>query len=234
MNKKRIEEIIGAAFGENVGELGQLTDAERRELETAQKMKQGLASLKDVPDHQLSNERLRNAILGSQVQRRPRFALWSYGSAAVACLAVALLAIQSMNSRVVPPSIDNDVDSNGTSETLALKENNASDPVGQTDIRRTNNIVSNDSPSVRRNPTPDASLSLDDVDAEYRALKDGGTYSTMVSGLDFGPADGVVMQPAAMAAGPESVVVVDSATLTNNGAARAKEVASNSDVVFGG
>lgn len=275
MKDKRIEEILSAAFGEYKGDLGNLTEAERHELETGRLIKRGLASLKDVPEHQLSNERLRDAItakmsdaerrefeagvliseglpslkdvpehqlsnerlrdaiLGGQVTQRRRFAPWSFATATVAVVAIALVAIQTLNR----PTVGNDrvVSNSGNDAPSAttLADNSATPPTGQSDVMRTNNIVSNSEPVVTKKPTAEATPTVE-LEAEYRELLDGGPYSILIKSISLGPTEEVSVAPAAMTSEREPVVVVDSATLSDNGAARAKEVASYGDVVFGG
>ena len=95
MKNRRIDEILKSAFGELDGDLGQLTDVERSELESMRTVREGLAELKHVPECQLSNERLQNAILSNAVKPR-RVNSWSVATAAVACFAIALIAIRGV------------------------------------------------------------------------------------------------------------------------------------------
>jgi hypothetical protein len=89
-----------------------------------------------------------------------------------------------------------------------------------------NNLVRNETSAQR--PSPETSMSANDVDAEYRRLS--GPLNMILANGDFH-----IEEPASETTEERApVVVVDSSTVSDNGAARAKEVASYADVVFGG
>ena len=101
---------------------GDLSDAESVALESQasldphlqktlseyRSIREGLRSLANVPDHQLSNERLRDAILGTGLRPKPVRTMdfsWLWMSGAAAALAVGLMVIlhrgRSMNPELV-------------------------------------------------------------------------------------------------------------------------------------
>jgi hypothetical protein len=65
LNKRKEDRLIQMAFGEFGAEIGTPEkEADRKMLETYSTLRKSLVEARDIPDHQLSNERLRHAILG--------------------------------------------------------------------------------------------------------------------------------------------------------------------------
>ena len=74
--------------------VGELTPEALRRMRRFEAMRGGLASLSDIPDHQLSSERLRQRILGAGLKpagsNAPRWGwLWAPAATAVATFAIA-------------------------------------------------------------------------------------------------------------------------------------------------
>lgn len=270
MKNKRIDEILKSAFGEMNRGIGPLDEEERVEFEKARAIREGLAalkdvpecqlsnerlrdavmaqmtnaqrnefrlsntihagldSLKDVPEHQLSNERLQTAILATAVQPR-RFNGWSLATAGVACLALGLVALRAMTpTQTEAPVVRNEP----TVAPFATGPDNASAlENGQTQIEAPNTGGSSSAPtlvakSVERETAP--------MDPEYRLSE--SALAGIVKSMDFSateePEPMATMKTDATA--KDSIVVVDPNSRTRNGAAKATEMASYGDVVFGG
>jgi hypothetical protein len=238
MNNKRIEEILSAGFGDHDGELGQLTDAERRELTAAKHMKQGLGALRDVPECQLSNERLRNAILASAVQPR-RFSAWNLASVAVACVAVAVVAVQTLSlpERSTPVAINDDREVGTVPSGTLGTDNGSTNAAVQTDTKDSETLVAKAGGS-RSPATSLENLSVPEAfEPAYRKNESEDDFASIIRDISISAETTSVNVVPPTVSEPEEhepLVVVDSASVSRNGAARAKEVASYGDVVFGG
>lgn len=231
MKNNRFDEILNAGFGDHEGNLGELTVSERRELEQAKAMKEGLKALKEVPEHQLSNDRLRNAILGQAVKPR-RSVFWSYAGATAMVAVVGFIALKLVSPDNVRPQVasnsGHEVQGGSAPEDVdAVGGNTSSDSVGQSNMKRETIVAAADT----NDGSPDLGYTAVDalvMEPEYRANMEEGLAPTLQNAsLVEAPA----IESASMS-GP--VVVVESGSTTPNGAAMAREVESYGNVVFGG
>ncbi|MCH7945612.1 MAG: hypothetical protein IIC73_06305, partial [Armatimonadetes bacterium] len=95
MKRRRRDKILTTAFGDGDAlDLNGLTDEERAEFEDARHMSEGLKTLREVPECQLSTERLVAAVLSNAVKKRQTFG-WGYAAAAAAFVGMAFFALQS-------------------------------------------------------------------------------------------------------------------------------------------
>jgi hypothetical protein len=265
MNNKRIDNVIGAAFGEaHVGELNaaekaefakaqalrkglaslkdvpphqlsnerlrdallaSMTPAQRAEFDAGQKVSAGLKALRDVPQHQLSNERLRDAILGTVASRRRHG--WAYATATLACIAVALVAVRNLGPAEPSPAHNDTpfVASGLDGSTAPDERQSAVRPAAQpTPVER----------PAQRNPRSRVVAN----GPAYHELADPSNFEDIVRNISFDVAEDVAAPAGMEAAAPSTdrtaLVVVDSASTTPNGAAKATELSSYGDVVFGG
>jgi hypothetical protein len=261
---KRIDEILKSAFGEMNRGIGPLNDEERVEFEKARAIREGLVALKDVPEcqlsnerlrdavlasmsnaqrnefrlsntihdgldalkdvpeHQLSNERLQTAILATAVQPR-RFNGWSLATAGVACLAIGLVALRASTPEPTQPTV---VRNEAVEPTPSGPDNTSVSATGQSKIDVPTREAES-SPLVVKNQTAP-------TDPDYRLS--ANAFSDYVRSMDIESSEPPVA-PDAVDAGFEStetIVVVDPNSRTRNGAARATEMASYGNVVFGG
>jgi hypothetical protein len=211
--------------------LGRMTDAERSEHERMQVVHDGMRALKDVPECQLSNERLKDAILGSAVRPR-RISAWSVATAGVACAAIALIALRGMGG---PLERDMVVVNDPASTAGPLGSDNASSILGEQSKIFT-------PPSTRVSETSDeggsdvavAPVVTEPSGPEFH--KGTGEFGNLISNRDLVQDPEVAITPVALTstAEREVVVVVDPDSVTRNGAAKATEMDSYSNVVFGG
>lgn len=247
MKNHHDESIIALAFGE-------LTEAEATKLkaeiagnEESRELLAGYAAMKEdlkrleVPPHQLSTERLRDAILGQGLKPKPVFP-WKLAWMPVAAAAVAVLASQFMGS-------GRDAGSVAISTTDSAKSASALDP------------------SLRFDPVGDLVLeSLPDLRDELppanetvRAEKSGNTKNlsynrrssrraeTRVAVMDSA-AKTVTEKPSAdsfdTTTAPfygdneskegSAIVLIEKERDTNTGASRAIEISDPNNVVIGG
>ena len=264
MNKKRIDEVLKAAFGE--GELRIATDAERAELRLANRLRDGLSALKEVPEHQLSNERLREAIYArmTPAERRQRVVdqavfdgLQTLRDVPEHQLSNERLRNAILGSGVRPRRVNlwgyaaagiaclavaaiffrGDFQPKPDPVHVALNDAPRVAPGADATL----GLSGEETPMVRRQPEaattrPDPPTTT--VNPESVSpdyhTKLADGFGAVISNAAFGQENEVEVAPAALDAGPKEVVVVDPASRTRNGAAAATEVASYGDVVIGG
>lgn len=246
MSKNRRDQILNMAFGERETEgvlYESLSEEERVELETLRKMREGLLSLHEVPECQLSPERLRGAILSNAVKKRPTH-LWSYASSTAAFVAVAVIAFSAGVFDSIIPEV---VQSNGTENPLA-------DFTSPIDVTNDSSSVNGSSGDSENNDDPGLTIGVQpnpEVDSEPTRTNGGSRagvndwkyelnvnrspdYVLFTSAFYF-PADDVevVLQPVSSeVSGP--LVVVSNSIEDISGAFEATEVETFGDVVFGG
>ena len=213
--------------------LGSMSDAQRTEHRNSLIVHQGLNALKDIPECQLGNERLRDAILGNAVRPR-RVSGWSFATAGIAVLAIAAIAFRMNGSGGEAPVVKNDSPTSfgpSVDDNASLEMGNQSTvqvPPSQRSSRE--NLAGASQPMTKESGDLVADNS---VGPDYHSTSD--VFSIIVSNLDFGPSQGIVAVPdAATTSSHEPIVVVDPNSRTRNGAAKATEMDSYGDVVFGG
>ena len=246
MKRRRSDKILTTAFGDGDAlDLNGLTDEERAEFEDARQLSEGLKSLREVPECQLSTERLVAAVLSSAVKKRQTFA-WGYAAVAAAFVAMAFFALQ-------PSLFNRGAESAGNVATGLPSMDDGLGPIGVTvpgsppstgppevEVEPSDSIVTEagtpPAPMVRDEDAlpPDMPVSAgiggvvanndalvaDTVPATLRA--DDAAKMTTVS---FEAADPEAREP---------LVIVDSAFEDENGTYVATELETFGDVVFGG
>lgn len=115
MNRKREEELMQLAFGDLRREMGHLQGEISADPEAAKtyqaycEMREGLKALRDVPEMQLSTERLRDAILKEGLQPKPASGWnWSWLATPIAVGACAFVVVTMMRKPATPfPGAEN-------------------------------------------------------------------------------------------------------------------------------
>ena len=96
--KSRKDLIIKAGFGElspgDQAKLDALTPEEREQVEQVKIVRDGLKALRDVPECQMSSERLRDAILNQGVAPSRQSRPWAFAVVAAAAILVAYFGAQ--------------------------------------------------------------------------------------------------------------------------------------------
>lgn len=210
--------------------MASLSPAQRAEFETAAKVNQGLAALREVPQHQLSNERLRDAILGQAVAPKRTSPGWNYAFGVAACIALAAIAIKLTSTPVTP-------DNGGAQPIVASGGSDAKPDAAATFVAPSSDEQT--APVVRSAPRANREVVASaPAGPSYHDMSDASNFRDIVGNLTFGESEGTdAATPMALAtesAPRGSIVVVDSASTTEKGAARATEMSSYGDVVFGG
>jgi len=122
MNRKREEELMQLAFGDLRREMGHVQGEISADPEAAKtyqaycEMREGLKALRDVPEMQLSTERLRDAILKEGLQPKPASGWnWSWLATPIAVGACAFVVVTMMRKPATPfPGAENLAASNQT------------------------------------------------------------------------------------------------------------------------
>ncbi len=246
MKRSRRDKILTTAFGDaDALDLSGLTDEERAEYEDARRLSEGLKTLRDVPECQLSTERLIGAVLSSAARKRPTF---TWGHAAVAA-AVGVMAFFAMQSSLFNPgdSTNGKVVLNTGSVEGAPGVDGVTGPgipLGENPIDTTTQPpVTLDAEKI--DPPPPMVVEERDVVAEPPAAEDAGDLPAGAGGFaaDIVPAplsadESVKMTTVVLESTDpdprEPLVIVDSAYEDENGTFVAIEVETFGDVVFGG
>ncbi|MBS1709091.1 MAG: hypothetical protein JSS65_10260 [Armatimonadetes bacterium] len=258
MNQRDHDMIVRAAYGESEpGEKAAVEallsrDIEARELyEEYAGLQSGLRELDNVPACQLSTERLRLAVLNSQVRRpSPLRLYWGYGLAA-ACLAVGFVALRpqagiqpSANTATTivpkttpldvanPPVVATTTPESPTADLAHVMENGAGDKAVEAVAPPTRPRSIRHKPSAL--PMAKASVvektAVDDTNTGRSAVV-GGQPATSPA-TDYANRDANMVVATYVPEGP--VVVVQPETDPRTGAALAFESNHGSDFVFGG
>lgn len=255
MNGKFEEELLQAAFGDLSDE--EVSRVEREALAdpvaakayaSYREMRDGLRSLRDVPDHQLSTERLRHAILGQGL--KPSRRGWQFGwLMPIGALAVGLFAFYALDLQRTATLEMATIDRKARSTVAKVADTNSG----------IESIVKEFNPKfdVANPEAYDGTVSADVLRSSgkrsgFRSNKGGGKFVIRVSSEPYGPVPDV--QPSASVAklassgpssrdafaggGPEAaesgIVVIEAERDGLTGANRATEVDSSRNVVIGG
>lgn len=217
MSKKRQDDILNAAFDGTISEIQGLTSEEQAEAQSFAEIKTALKSLKDVPECQLSNERLRNAILDQGVVQRRPFA-WTFTMATAACAVISVLfAVQMGTSE------------QGDKPQLTARQDGAIfvQPKRDEPVR----VAMNEEPkSLTEQP-----IKVERPRTAARQKKNRPTVQPVASASES--AEPALMS-AVLDARPQQqepgVVIVEAGLTAENGASPAVELEAHSDVVIGG
>ena len=248
MNKNRRDQILNMAFGEREPEsvlYESLSAEEKAELETLREMRQGLLSLQEVPECQLSSERLRGAILSNAVKKKPVL-VWSFAGGAIAFVAVAIVAFSAgvfdqigsdvaritdgTENPLTVTTLPNDLTSEKTSTTDSSDfSSNSSDPDSTVLETAPASEVGTEQPRSNGSGTDGA------YDWDY-ALNTRPTGYERFTTIYY-PAPDIEISVASPSASDEvsgPLIVVSNSIEDVSGAFEATEVETFGDVVFGG
>jgi hypothetical protein len=264
MNRKREEELMQLAFGDlRREENGQLqaeisTDPEAaKAFSSYRDMCDGLKALRDVPEMQLSTERLRDAILSGGLQPRP-VSRWNFNWLATpiavgACAFVIVLAVRKPHTIPMPsgtvamdtPSVDG---SNPKKDWLGVTDFGANDDVSPKTAPQAATIshdVTEQTPRMRHHvlrknngsmmvaaltTTPNPGL------AKALSMPTFGNINANTSMTFAAKTADATRGAQAEQNSPKGneIVMIDAQPDAETGAARATEVKSSSNVVIGG
>lgn len=221
MKNKRKDELLTAAL-DGTQDRTAWTQEERSEIEALQQMKAGLRGLKEVPACQISNERLRDAILDRGVKRTGSYGLAALG-AAVACALFALVLVNN----------------DGIENNVPVAKEDSSNRVAMVTEPTEKPIATNEFP-MANTPEPDVALAQEPSGVRKPLAK-------RAPRLVLKPSQPVAMIAVSMPNKTDEmrlesasynseapVVIVDSERQTEVGAASAVELEAYGDVVFGG
>ncbi|MFY9233300.1 MAG: hypothetical protein WAO58_02460 [Fimbriimonadaceae bacterium] len=254
MNGKFEEELLQAAFGDLSDE--EIARVEREALEdpvaakayaSYREMRDGLKSLRDVPDHQLSTERLRHAILGQGL--KPSRQGWQFGwLMPIGALAVGLFAFYALDFRRTSTpeiaaigdkagsTVANVVDTNSGIESIVEEFNPNLDVANPESYDGT---VSADVPrSSAKRVAPRSSGRRDFVirvsPEPYGPVPDVQPSAPSANLASSGPSGRDAFGGGGQEAAESGIVVIEAERDGLTGANRATEVDSSRNVVIGG
>ncbi|MFZ4509177.1 MAG: hypothetical protein ACOYON_15935 [Fimbriimonas sp.] len=247
MKQRREDEIIGVAFGDSSAPQ-HLDRDEEAVFSQLSWIKDGLKDLREIPEDQISTERLRDAILSSGLRPEPVAPRWGWlwMPLTAAMAAVVFLQVQKSMARVEPQLMVQEPVAQA--EPFRLKvPSTASDILAKTPPKSV--AVNSPAPSRRvRNPiSRETAVSLE-VEGPKMTL----AYAPQVSNLrdraeeaNLGSRGGMraaktapSMSADAMAASPveeeSTVILIQSEKDANTGLPIATEVNSTKNVLVGG
>lgn len=247
MRRKNEEELIKLAFGdiepkssENARRL-LAEDAEAAKLFAGySEIREGLKSLK-TPEHQLSTERLREAILKQGLKQKSPLAGWKWTFAPLAVAAAAFLITLRMGGQPTsgPVVTNSDGDSNGTVNRPIDFSPSNTEPI----VVPAPEVAQ---PSAERNTERVAAASRTfSRSSANRTARSAGTSLVVFRAPALSPADfsrsaiDGALPAGALALNLETseeqpIVLIGSESDESTGANRATEVSSASNVVIGG
>lgn len=223
MKNRRKDTLLNAAFDCQTT-VSDLTPEEKAELAHLASIKEVLVSLKNVPECQLSSDRLRDAILNKGVKRKSSLG-WTTMVATAACAVVGVLFVNQI--REVEPSQQVALNEKTSPAVLnSIPENSLE--LFSTDVKDKESVL----------PKNDALPVMRSIRKSHGANPSRSTKSTILLALNTTPIEEDVEIVSAgfgtASSSASGVVVVDSAYLAETGAYEAVELEAFGDVVFGG
>ncbi len=252
MKRHHEDKLIDLAFGELTAEEAEQLRAcacndpkLARTLNQYSEMREGLASLKEIPEMQLSCDRLRDAILAGGL-KEPRTIGWSWVGVPIALAAVAFvvtLAIKRPQPTMPPVAMTTPVETQDlfdpsidrTSSPVAAVKPDLFGTVEKAPPATVTKSIVKPSPVVRtaakvRVPEPESAKH-----APVTALDGGTRMGLTAEGAPTVPLSFGASEPAVASNPPEvTLIVIEPDRLQGTGAQRATEVETSSNVVMGG
>jgi hypothetical protein len=256
MNRRQEDALVRLAFGDVTPEEATALEREMandpeasKALASYRRMREGLRDLHDIPQDQLSKERLRHAILSQGLKPRPVSSgtSWLWMPAAAAVLAFGIVFVRNLPSpsgapvAIVGESRPDFVKNSetpkiefspGSSESTSLRENVA-DKVGASVATATTTVARRKSTSmvatnarVRRNSTRSAQPSDREGWMAVVPNTDDASPSMTVATNEGGPSGSAAPQ--------DPIIIIQAEKDGDTGAQKASEVGSASNVITSG
>lgn len=261
MNKREEDRLIEMVFGElNPNDESVLSHRVASDEELAafasewEELRDDLKSLKDIPEMQLSSERLRDAILGQGLRPEPAINWWNFAWVPVAaCLALLIVVPSIRGNKTAPMIVMNDT---------PLKSSSVLSGAPKLELPRPKDLVITIPPvaptvakldATKSIAKPTVRLALAERPGSFRkairsteaAFQAPISRSNSARGTAFtGNRDAMAksqfdsaMTLAGDTSAPtldDSVVLIEPGTDASTGASKATELASISNVVVGG
>jgi hypothetical protein len=248
MRRKNEEELIKLAFGDIEPQGSERAkrmlaeDAEAAKLFAGySEIREGLKSLK-TPEHQLSTERLREAILKQGLKQKSPLAGWKWTFAPLAVAAAAFLITLRMGGQPTTgtyvnlpsdqgnkPTIDSPIDFNSTSRgPIIVPGPEVVQPTAERNTERVASVVRTSGRSGANRAARSVGSSL--VVFRAPALSPSDFSRSAIDGALPAGALAIDMEPSE----EQPIVLIGSESDESTGANRATEVSSASNVVIGG
>lgn len=241
MSRKRTDQLLRLAFDDVKNENQvHLSEEETREVASYRRLRSDLRLLNDIPPHQLSNERLRDAVLGQGLKPvAPAFSVWNWlwMPAAAGVLAFTIVMLRPRRSSepqimLTPPAM---TASGMVAFRDALKKPSFEDT---TIIDHSPLIDAVASPStvaetvrpIRRRPSNAVGKSA------LRSAVEEIDWSATVASISSSPTSArpPVREASETPAGASNIVIIDQDRNAVDTTPRATEIGNPSNVLIGG
>lgn len=252
MKRNDEDKLIDLAFGELTAEEAEQLRASAssnpklaRTLSEYSEMREGLACLKEIPEMQLSCDRLRDAILAGGL-KEPRSIGWNWVGVPIALAALAFvvtLAVKRPQPTLPPVAVTTPVESRdlfdpsierGTGPVASIKPNLFGTFEKATPEAASKSIVK-PSPVVRTAAKVRVPERETSKPAPVTALDGGARMGLTAEGAPTAPLSFGATEPTVTSNPPEAtLIVIEPDKLLGIGAQRATEVETSSNVVMGG
>lgn len=252
MKRNDEDKLIELAFGELTAEEAEQLRAcassdpkLARTLSQYSEMREGLACLKEIPEMQLSCDRLRDAILAGGL-KEPRSIGWNWVGVPIALAAVAFvitLAVKRPLPTMPPVAVATPVESRdlfdpsidrGTGPVAAVKPEMFG-TIDKTPPEPVTKSIVKPSPVVRTAAKVRVAEGETGKPVQVTALDGGARMGLTAEGAPTAPLSFGASEPAATSNPPEAtLIVIEPDKLQGIGAQRATEVETSSNVVMGG
>lgn len=225
--------------------LEELTPSDRAEAECFMRLRQDLRALRDVPEHQMSNERLRDAILSTGLNKKnsPSSGIWNalWIPTAACAFVVAFVGMnQYFKNQRTPVIHSGNLGESTIARNTPLLKFDSIAPYAE----KVNAF--SDKP-INFGPVQEAAVAKSNVARAPRVEPHPAVLSTKIEsdgGVDFDPAKFVafvnrnqfdeVLGPSPVTAEPGPIVMIDSTPGVTTMNPEATEAGSISNVVVGG
>lgn len=242
--KTRKDQLIQCAFGELSQAEKQnlnLSATERQEMEAFASLRTDLRALREVPDCQISTERMRDAVLKAEIRQRQDWRRWLPLAAVPAAAVLALVALNLAKAPDAPAVNHLAASEKPISTPLVVRRTDDTTPTtfDASDVAAfmLNATAFVDSLATETEPKPTAPRTKRNKTRISTRLVSSRTQpSARLSSKKEAPTAPVaaVRSIPAPTDQPEPIVMISNEQDNNTGARRANEVETSHDVVIGG
>jgi hypothetical protein len=255
MKRKNEELLIELAFGDlDAAEAERLRSelssdpTQQATLRSYEELRASIGGLRDVPEMQLSRERLRDAILAGGLRETRRYDRWAWLGAPVAIAAVAFAFTMIVRQPAVPLPSGVALATNAAEEpfasmdpTLERNPNSVAGLFGNEELKPYAFSERAEPPVEKQKITAPAEKRIRVVRAEPKTqvepapvVTEPGPAAATLASASAPPATDAGMTTAGVVEESTEIIVLTSETDIDTGARRATSMESSSNVVIGG
>ena len=237
MNRKRKDQLMSLAFGDLKNEdIHQVSSEESRQLESYRALREDLKMLNNIPAHQLSNERLRDAVLGQglkPVSAKPSIFGWLWMPTAACLLAFAIVTLRPKTAAepklmINPPATEHVMAFNSGLD----KPNTRPAPVATIDHASPTTPVAAEKPATKKHRV----RSIDNASAfaETTGIDWSSALASMTTATESAPVSSTTQVASDASSSANNIVLIDQDKNVETTTPRATEIGSPSNVLVGG